>query len=130
MKRKVILVILFVVGFSLGLTAYLLNTGDSSKILELTYQTNGGTPYRWEYEIADKNIVKFVKSYELTNENNNQKVGAPIYTNYVFKGLKKGTTTITFKYISVIDGTIEKEEKINIKVNSNKNISLVESLID
>lgn len=129
-KKKIILIILFVVGFGLGITAYLLNINDSSKMLELTYKTNGGVPYKWEYEIEDKNIVEFVKSYELDNENNGQKVGTPIYTNYVFKGLKEGTTTITFKYINITDKTIEKEEKLNIKVNSNKNISLVANLND
>ena len=124
--KKIIFIILFIIGLILGLTACLIN--NEEKTLELTYNTNGGVPYEWKYEIEDKNIVEFVKSYEI--ENNNNMVGAPISTNYVFKGLKKGTTTITFKYVNIIDGTIEKEEKLNIKVDKNKNISLVANVKD
>ena len=103
--KKIILVILFIIGLILGLIACLIN--NEEKTLELTYNTNGGVPYEWKYEIEDKNIVEFVKSYEIENNNNNM-VGSPISINYVFKGLKKGTTTITFKYVNITDGTIEK----------------------
>ena len=44
--------------------------------------------------------------------------------NYVFKGLKEGKTTIIFKYVS-LDGEVVKEEKQTVKVDKNKNISLV-----
>ena len=124
--KKIIFIILFIIGLILGLTACLIN--NEEKTLELTYNTNGGVPYEWKYEIEDKNIVEFVKSYEV--ENNNNMVGSPISINYVFKGLKKGTTTITFKYVNITDGTIEKEEKLNIKVDKNKNISLVANIKD
>lgn len=124
--KKIIFIILFIIGLILGLTACLIN--NEEKTLELTYNTNGGVPYEWKYEIEDKNIVEFVKSYEV--ENNNNMVGSPISINYVFKGLKKGTTTITFKYVNITDGTIEKEEKFNIKVDKNKNISLVAHIKD
>lgn len=125
MKKKIILIILFVIGFGLGLTAYLLNVNNSSKVLELTYQTNGGVPYKWEYEIGDESIVQFVETKDITSEDDKELVGGPVYINYIFKGLKEGKTTITFKYVSVIDGSIEKEEKLNIKVDNHKNISLV-----
>lgn len=124
--KKIIFIILFIIGLILGLTACLIN--NEEKTLELTYNTNEGVPYEWKYEIEDKNIVEFVKSYEV--ENNNNMVGSPISINYVFKGLKKGTTTITFKYVNITDGTIEKEEKLNIKVDKNKNISLVANIKD
>lgn len=125
--KKIIFIILFIIGLILGLTACLIN--NEEKTLELTYNTNGGVPCEWKYEIEDKNIVEFVKSYEVENNNNNM-VGSPISINYVFKGLKKGTTTITFKYVNITDGTIEKEEKLNIKVDKNKNISLVANIKD
>ena len=96
-----------------------------SKQIELTYKTNGGVPYTWQYEIEDESIVKFVKSYEIENQNKNGLVGAPISINYVFEGLKEGVTTITFKYVNITDGSIDKEEKNIIKVDKNKNISLI-----
>jgi predicted secreted protein len=52
-------------------------------------------------------------------------VGATISTNYVFKGVKEGKTTITFKYVNIISNAVEKEEKVTVKVDKHKNISLV-----
>ena len=96
-----------------------------SKELELTYKTNGGVPYKWEYKIEDESIVEFVKTKDITVEEDKKIVGGPIYINYIFKGLKEGKTTITFKYINIIDGSIEKEDKVIVKVDKYKNISLV-----
>ena len=38
---------------------------------------------------------------------------------------EEGTTTITFKYVNITNGSITKEEKNIVKVDRNKNISLV-----
>ena len=46
------------------------------------------------------------------------------YTNYIFEGVKKGATTVIFRYVSIIDNSIEKEEIITLKVDENRNISL------
>ena len=129
MNKKIILlsgILVFVILLFIGIKLI----DSSSKTLELTYKTNGGVPYKWEYEIEDEEVVKFIKSYVVKDENKNGKVGAPIYTNYVFKGLKKGTTTIKFKYISIVDQQEIKEEVINIKVDGNKNISMYYMLKD
>lgn len=125
MKNRIISMIIFIVALVSVVSACFINNYIPSKQLELTYYTNGGVPYKWEYQIEDESVVGFVESYEIDNKNKNGIVGAPISINYVFKGLKKGTTTITFKYVNITDGTIEKEEKHNIKVDKNKNISLV-----
>ena len=100
---------------------------SNSKTLKLTYQTNGGVPYEWQYEIDNKDIVEFVKSYETDNQNKNGLVGAPININYIFKGLKEGTATITFKYVNITNGIPEKNIENTVKVDKNKNISLVDS---
>jgi len=123
-KKIIVLIGLFVIGFALGLTSYLLNdNGSGSKELELTYHTNSGVPYEWRYEIEDKSIAKFVKKYTLNEEKNVD--SGKIDINYVFKGLKKGKTNITFKYVNVINGEVKKEEKITVKVDNHKNISLI-----
>lgn len=99
---------------------------DSKKELELTYEINAGIPFKWIYEIEDPSVVEFVKSYVVRDDNTDGKVGASVYTNYVFKGLKEGNTTITFKEISIDNRSdIIKEEKNNIKVDSELNIILV-----
>ena len=96
-----------------------------SKELELTYKTNGGVPYKWEYEIEDASIVEFVKTKDVTSESDKELTGGPVYINYIFKGLKEGKTTIIFKYINITDNSIEKEEKVEVKVDKYKNISLI-----
>lgn len=96
-----------------------------SKKLELTYKTNGGVPYKWEYKIEDESVVRCVETKDITSEDDNKLAGGPVYINYIFKGLKQGKTTITFKYVSIIDGSIEKEDKVTVKVDKFKNISLV-----
>lgn len=122
MNKKIILIVIAII---ICLIIYLIVSNiSSSNYLELTYQTNGGVPFNWEYEIENPDIVEFVKSYIIEDENKKGLVGAPIKTNYVFKGVKKGKTTITFKYVNVIDGTIEKEDKLNVKVDKRGNISL------
>ena len=40
--KKIIFIILFIIGLILGLTACLIN--NEEKTLELTYNTNGGVP--------------------------------------------------------------------------------------
>ncbi|MEE3343686.1 MAG: protease inhibitor I42 family protein [Bacilli bacterium] len=98
---------------------------NSDKELELTYKTNGGVPFKWEYEIEDKDIVEFVRSYVVEDKNNSKMVGAPIKKKYVFKGLKEGNTTIIFRYVSITDGKVAEEDRNNVKVDKDKNISLI-----
>lgn len=126
MKKKIILILSLILIIVLtGTTILISKTFNTSKKLELTYNTNAGVPYKWEYEIEDPTIVKFYKKYEIENENKNGLVGGKISTNYVFKGLRRGKTTITFKYIDIRTNKVEKEEKLNIRVDKFRNISLV-----
>ena len=125
MKKKIIVILSFILIIVLtGTTILISKTFNTSKKLELTYNTNAGVPYKWEYEIKDPTIVKFYKKYEIENENKNGLVGGKISTNYVFKGLKRGKTTITFKYIDIRTKEVEKEETINVRVDKFRNISL------
>ena len=127
MKKIFIPIILVLILVIVGIVLFL-NKDDSSNIIELTYKTNGGVPYNWEYEIEDEAIVKFVKSYVIEDKNKNGLVGAPIYTNYVFEGVNDGVTTVTFKYVS-INGEVDRVEKNKMKVSNGK-ISLVVGDID
>lgn len=95
-----------------------------SKELEITRKSNGGVPYKWEYTIEDESIIKLDRTKDITSKEDKQLDGGPVYINYIFKGLKKGKTTVTFKYVSIIDGLVEKEETFTIKVDGNKNIAL------
>ena len=126
MNKKVMIgiVIIFAAVLFVVLKIVIPNT-TGSKELELTYKTNGGVPYKWEYKIEDESIVEFVKTKDITSEEDKKLTGGPVYINYIFKGLKKGKTTITFKYVNITNGAIEKEDKIVVKVDKYKNISLI-----
>ena len=99
---------------------------NNPKTLELTYEINAGIPFKWVYEIEDKNVVEFVKSYVVKDENTGGKVGASVYTNYVFKGLKEGETTITFKIVSITGEREDSDIEVHkVKVDKDLNISLI-----
>ncbi|MBP3801816.1 MAG: protease inhibitor I42 family protein [Clostridia bacterium] len=126
MNKKVMLGIgiIFVIVLFVVIKVIILSS-EGTKELELTYKTNGGVPYKWEYKIEDESIVQFVETKDITSEEDKKLAGGPVYINYIFKGIKEGETTITFKYVSIIDGSIEKEDKVSVKVDNHKNISLV-----
>ena len=109
-----------------GVLLFFMWPKKSGKELELTYELNAGIPYKWVYEIEDPSVTEFVRSYVLKDDNTGSIVGASVYTNYVFKGLKEGFTTITFKCISITDeADVWKEEKTKVKVDKDNNISIV-----
>lgn len=130
MSKKIIIGITIVVAVVLLLILVLIGikyiVKEDTKKLEITKEINAGIPFKWEYTIEDSSIVKCSKVYVLKDENTNGKVGAPIYKNYVFKGLKEGKTTVIFKFVSITDEDYpSEEEKYNIRVDKDLNISLV-----
>ena len=98
------------------------------KELELPYDINAGIPFRWKYEIEDPSIVEFVRSYQTRNDNTDGRVGGRIDTNYVFKGLKEGETTIIFKYVYFTENRVEMEDRNIVKVDKDLNITLIEKV--
>ena len=126
MDKKIIigLVIVIFIVISFVIIKYVPKK-DNSKQLELTYDINAGIPFRWEVEVEDESIVKYVKNYVVEDENKGGLVGGRITRNYVFEGLKEGTTTISFKYVYFTENRVEKEEKHTVKVDKDLNISLV-----
>ena len=121
---KIAIIIISIIILSFIVIKFIDTKKTNPKELELTYKINAGIPFKWEYEIEDENTVEFVKSYILKDENTKKALtGAPVYTNYVFKGLKKGTTTITFKLVNFTDNTVHEERKHIINVDENLNIS-------
>ena len=128
MNKKVIIGIsigVIIIAVLFVIFKFIVPNVTGSKTIELTYKTNGGVPYKWEYQIEDESIAQLVEAKDITPEQEKKMVGATISTNYVFKGVKEGKTTITFKYVNIISNVVEKEEKVTVKVDKHKNISLV-----
>ena len=104
---------------------YFIICSFNGETLELTYTLNAGTSYEYEVYIDDENVVKLDRSYVIENKNINGLVGAPVSTNYVFKGYKRGSSKVVFKLVNTTDGKVEKEEEHILKVDYFKNVSEV-----
>ena len=128
MNYKVIIFVVIILIIAIFLVLFNNKTKEGNpKELELTYEINAGIPFRWEYEIGDKSVVEFVKSYVVRDDNKGGKVGASVYTNYVFKGLREGETTITFKVVSITGEYEDTSHRVHrVKVDKDLNISLVD----
>ena len=101
MNTKLLIGILIIIVIVIVLLIIFLPKKNNPKEVEITKEISAGIPFRLEYEIKDKDIVEFVKSYVVKDENTGGKVGAKVHTNYVFKGLKEGSTDITFRAVSI-----------------------------
>ena len=137
MNNKILIFIGIIVLIIVGLVIYFVKFNKSNnnplkknnpKEIELSYSINAGIPFRWEYEIEDSSVVEFVKSYQTRNDNKGGLVGGRIDTNYVFKGLKEGETTIIFKYVYFTENRVEFEEKNIVKIDKDLNITLVNKI--
>ena len=133
MNKVVMIIISVVVLLGVGLLVYKFVSKDkpedpkqkNPKELEIMKDISAGIPYKWEVEIEDESIVEFVKSYVVQDDNTDGKVGAKVYTNYVFKGLKEGSTNIVFKFVNFTNNIVDSEDKYPVHVDKDLNISLI-----
>ena len=115
-----------IVGFFMGMVFWIADVKRlSKKRIILTYKISAGIPFKWDFEIKDESIVKFVKQYQVKKKTKKNICGGPIYTNYVFEGLKEGKTEIIFKFIRIDDNSIESKEVTKVLVDEKNNISIV-----
>lgn len=133
MSKKVIITIIVVLIIIIGVIIFLLtkngtnNEESDTKKVEVTIKMTAGIPFKWVYEIEDKNIVKYVKRYTLKDENVGGITGAHIYVNYVFEGVNPGKTKVIFKCVSLENENDAIEtKKFIMRVDDEKNISLIE----
>ena len=132
MNTKVLIIIGIIILIAIVVLIIILPKKDkpsnnrNPKELEITKEINAGIPFKWEYEIKDSDIIEFSNSYVLRDDNTGGKVGASVYTNYVFKGLKAGETTIIFRMVSITNEYEPTDEVVyNIKVDNELNIYLI-----
>ena len=126
MKMKIVIGIVVIIIIAV-LLIVLLPKKENSKEIEITKVISAGIPFRWEYEIKDQDIVEFVRSYVVKDENSGGKVGAKVHTNYVFKGLKEGSTDITFRTVSITGEHDSFDETVyHIIVDKDLNIKIAE----
>ena len=126
MKVKIIIGIVIIVLLILtGILLWFSVFNKKNDNLVLTYKIQAGIPFKWEVKIDDESIVKLDKSYVVKDENKGGKVGAAVYTNYEFKGLKEGKTTITFVYTNFVDNKEYEKEKHEVVVDKDLKVTEV-----
>ena len=120
-KYIIIVLFVFVIAISVIRVVFI---KSKPKDLKLTYEINAGIPFKWEYEIEDESIVKLERSF--VDDKNKRQKGGIVNEHYIFSGLKEGTTTITFRTVSITgeypDSNIEKNI---VRVDKNLNVTLV-----
>ena len=101
------------------------NKKEENNTLEIKYDISSGIPFRWEYEIEDKEICEFVESNSQGEKAKEPICGGKVYTTYIFKGLKEGKTKIIFKLINFADDYLSEINEYNIEVDKNHKIALI-----
>ncbi len=126
MKNKVAIISIISICLIVVIALIVINPfGEKNKNIEITVNTNGGVPYKWVYEIEDESIVQYVKNYVVEENTDKNVEGGRVQINYVFKGVKPGNTKVKLKYVSIVDGSVDKEESYNLKVDRRNNVSMV-----
>ena len=97
------------------------------KTLIINKEISAGIPFRWEVQVEDENIVKLLETKTLKNKSRKIECGGPVYTDYIFVGLKEGETTITFNLVSITNEFDTKTEKYKVRVDQNNNIFLIDN---
>lgn len=85
-------------------------------IFTTTLDENTSTGYSWQYEIGDEEIIGFESDRVLEDSSTNNDelaiVGAASQHEWNFKGLKKGTTSVVFKYFRSWEGVETAENSL------------------
>ena len=116
LKNKTIIIIGLVVLIISITGIFFYQKSVANKNLEIKVETNGGVPFNWEYEIEDTSVVEFVKNKDVD--------GGPVNIIFTFKGLKEGKTTITLKYVDIVDKTVDSTKVYNVKVDNKNKITI------
>lgn len=118
------IIIIFALVIALAVTGLLVASLILYKYKNKEYilKTNGGVPFRWEYSIEDESVIELSKNYSKSKWKYRNMSGAPVEIHYVFKGKKAGTTTIKFRYVSIIDDKVSIEEVHKVQVDKNLRI--------
>ncbi len=120
MKKGIIIGIIIVIIIAVVLILF----NPFAKKNYVILKTNGGVPYKWEYTIENLNVIKFD---EMVSTSKNKNItGGEILEKYIFKGLKKGETTITFEYKNFTDGTVDQTKVYKVTVNKNLKVKIKE----
>ena len=91
------------------------NVGGNSYFVKL--EASPSTGYEWQYSILNDSIVKVIK------KDNMKESDDKITEVYEIKGLKEGSTLVTFRYVNDSEDKVGIKENVEVIVDSNLNVS-------
>lgn len=97
---------------------------EEEKYLIIKKEISSGIPFRWEFEIENKDICEYIKNESKGEKTKEPICGGKVETSYYFKGLKKGTTKIIFKSKNFADNYISQIEEYKIVVDEELKIKI------
>ena len=123
MNKKTIIPLIIALFIIIIITTSTIIYLKNEKTAKIELKTNAGIPFKWEYKIEDKSIVKLKD--KKSKSTNNHLAGGPIYETYIFEGLKEGKTIITFNFVNFTNNQIDKTEQYQIIIDKNKKITII-----
>ena len=121
MKNKKVIIIVGVILIILVSIIILIN---SKKVNEVVLKTKGGVSYLWEYNIENNNIIELEEKE--SEEKTKNVVGGEKEQHFIFKGLKEGTTTITFDHRNIVENNVTNTKKYKVTVDKKLEVNLKE----
>ena len=121
MKNKKTIII---VGIILVILAVFIVLINSKKVNEVVLKTKGGVSYLWEYMIENDGIIELEEKE--SEEKTRNVIGGEKEQHFVFKGLKEGTTTITFDHRNIVENNVTNTKKYKVTVNKKLEVNIKE----
>ena len=121
MKNKKTIIIVIIILVILAVFIVLIN---SKKVNEVVLKTKGGVSYLWEYMIENDGIIELEEKE--SEEKTRNVIGGEKEQHFVFKGLKEGTTTITFDHRNIVENNVTNTKKYKVTVNKKLEVNIKE----
>lgn len=87
-------------------------------------EANSG--YEWRSSIKDESIAEIIKKPYIADEITGELVSSKEPNEFIIKGLKKGSTEVTFNYVDPVKGEIVKKQTYSVKVDANLKVTVTE----
>lgn len=87
---------------------------------------NFSTGYVWQYAVEDKSIAELTDEEIISDDPTGERCGAGETHIWKVKGLKEGSTEVTFNYLRPWESEIDKNVTYIVNVDSNLNVTISE----
>lgn len=99
---------------------------SEAKMGEITLHGNLSTGYEWQYDIIHEDVAEIVDEKIVSDDETGTLCGAGETHTWKVKGLKEGSTEVTFNYLRPWESEIDKNVTYIVSVDSNLNVTISE----